>query len=95
MFSKFGIPNFPQSPDIEQNSDGGISDIRIYGHSIIKENCHNSRTSDDVDMKFGLVAKLDKRNNLMVMSCQKIVMLLLFFQFIANLEQSRSWIPDA
>ena len=52
----------PQSPDIGQNSDGGISDFRISGQSLIKENCHNSRTSDDIDIKLGPVTKLHKRN---------------------------------
>ena len=52
----------PQSPDIEQNSDGGTSDFRISGESLIKENCHNSRASDDIDMKLGPVTKLDKKN---------------------------------
>ena len=32
------------------------------GQSFIKENCHNSSTIDDIDMKPGPVAKLDKRN---------------------------------
>ena len=48
---KFGINKSPQSPDIRRNLDGGISDFRIYGQSLIKENRHNSRTSDDIDMK--------------------------------------------
>ena len=48
---RFGIPNSAQPPDIGQNSDGGISDFRISGQSLIKENYHNSRTSDDIDMK--------------------------------------------
>ena len=43
-----------QSPDFRQNSDGSISDFRISGQSLIKENC------DDIDMKFGPVTKLDK-----------------------------------
>ena len=60
--AKFGIHNSPQSPDIGQNSDGGISDFQISGQSLIKENCHNSRTSDDIDMKLRPVTKLDKRN---------------------------------
>ena len=60
--AKFGIPNSPQSPDIGQNSDGGISDFRISGQSLIKENGHNSWTSDDIDLKLGSVTKLDKRN---------------------------------
>ena len=51
--AKFGIPESPQSPDIGQNSDGCISDFRISGQSLIKENYHNSRTSDDIDMKRG------------------------------------------
>ena len=51
----------PQSPDIGKNSDVGISDFRISGQSLIKENCHNSKTSDDIDMKLGPVTKL-KRN---------------------------------
>ena len=29
--AKFGIPNSPESLDIGQNSDGGISDFRISG----------------------------------------------------------------
>ena len=35
----FGVSNLPQSPDIGQNSDEGISDFRIFGQSIVKENC--------------------------------------------------------
>ena len=34
----------------------------ISAQSLIKENYRNSRTSDDIDMKLGLVTKLDKRN---------------------------------
>ena len=54
---KFGIFNSPQSPDIGQNPDGGIS-----GQSLIKENFHNSRTTDDINMKLVPVTKLGKRN---------------------------------
>ena len=51
-------------------------------------------------MKLGPETKRDKRNKIMpkkltMMSCQQIMNLLLFFQFIADLEQPRSWIPDA
>ena len=56
------MPNFPQSPDIGQNSDGGISDFQISGQSLMKENCHNFLTSDDIDIKLGPVTKPDKRN---------------------------------
>ena len=63
--AKFGIPNLPQSPDIWENSHRGISDFWISGLSPIKENCHNSRTSNDIDMNVGLVTKLGKRNTAM------------------------------
>ena len=85
--TKFGIPNLPQSPDIWQISDGGISDFRISGQSLIKENCHNSRTSDDIDMKLGPVIKLDKRNkkpsknfddDVMSVNCEVIVIFLIY-----------------
>ena len=89
----------PQSPDIWQKSDRGIFDFRIAGQSLIKENCHNSRTSYDIDNKLGLVTKLDKRNkttskkiDVDVMS--EIVTSLSFFGFLANLEQSEGQILD-
>ena len=62
ILAKISISYSPQSPDIRQNSDGGIFDFRISGQSLIKENCHNSRTSNDTDMKLGPITKLDKRN---------------------------------
>ena len=72
---KLGIPNLPQSPDIGQNSDEFISDLWISGQSLIKENYYHSRTSDNIDMKFGPVTKLYKRNKttqkkLMMTSCR-------------------------
>ena len=47
--------------DIKQNPDEGISDFRISGQSFINENCRNSRTSHDKDMKLGPVTKLGQR----------------------------------
>ena len=81
---KFGIPNSPQSLDIVKNLDEGISDFQISGQSLINENCHNSRTSIDIDMKHRPVTKLDKKRrqsqkNLTITSCQQLVMLLSFF----------------
>ena len=58
--AKFGIPNSPQSLDIGQNSDGCISDFRIPGQSLMKENCHNSRISDNIGRKLWPVTRLDK-----------------------------------
>ena len=79
-----------QSLNIGKNSDGGISDFRISGHSLIKENCHNSRTSDDIDRKLGPVTKLDKRSkatsktfdvDAMSENCDVIVIFRVFGQF--------------
>ena len=52
-----------QSPDFGQNSNEGISDFQISGQSLIEENCYNSRTSDDIDIKLGPVTDFDKRNS--------------------------------
>ena len=46
-----------------------------FWSTLIKENCQNSRTSDDIDMKLGPVTKFDKGNKtrLTMTSCQQIV----------------------
>ena len=62
ILTKFRIPNLTQSPDIRKNSHGGITDFQISSHSFIKENCHKSRNSNDIDMKLGQITKLDTRN---------------------------------
>ena len=74
IHDKFGISNSPQSPDIGQNVDRGVSDFRISGQSLMKENCHNSTTSDDIDMKLGPVTKLDQRNKTMSKKKNKLTM---------------------
>ena len=56
------IHNLLQSPDIGQNSGGDIFDFRISDQSLIKENCHNSGTSDDIHMKVGPVTKTNKKS---------------------------------
>ena len=71
-----------------------ISDLQISGQSLIKGNCHNSRTCNDIDMKLGPVTKLDKRNKTALKKIdddvmQKIVTSLSFFEFTANLKQPR------
>ena len=84
------IPNLPQSPEIGQNSNGGISDFRISGQSLIKRNCYNSRTRDDKDMKLGPVTKIDKINkttsrksesDVISESCDVIAIFLIYGQF--------------
>ena len=81
----------PQSPDIGQNLDGDVfGDFRISGQSLIKENCHNFRTSDDIDMNLGPVTKLDKENkitstkisdNAILANCDDTVIFPIYGQF--------------
>ena len=47
------------------SSHGSISNIWIFGQSLITRNCHNYRTSDEFDMKLEPVTKLDKKNSIM------------------------------
>ena len=56
----------------------------------MKENFHNSRTGDDIDIKLGEVTKLDKRNettskkfddDVMSENCEVIVIFWIFNQF--------------
>ena len=61
IHAKFGISNSSQSSDIGQNSDGVFSDFWISSQSLIKEICHNSRTTGDIDMNHAPVTKLEKR----------------------------------
>ena len=107
----FHISNSPESSDIGQNSDedylmanlsiASWEYLRTSGQSLIKENCHNSKTSDNIDMELGPVTKLNKKTkrtskrNLKIMPCWQIVTSLYFFRFIANLEPSGSRIPDS
>ena len=109
MFSNISLQPFmpilvsltcPSLQILDKTQVGGISDIQISGQSIIKENYHNSRTSNDIDMKLGPVTKRVERNmttskKLTRMSCRKIVMPLLFLLFMANLEQSAKRIRNA
>ena len=53
---------YPSLQILERNSDGSISDFQISGQSFIEENYHNSRTSNDIDVKPGPVTKLEKKN---------------------------------
>ena len=84
-----------QSQDTGQNSDWGIYDFQISGQSFISKNFRNS--SHDIDMKFGPVTKIDKRNTVRSKKFDELDVKtsLSFFRFIANLEQSGSRIPDA
>ena len=87
----------PQSPDIGQNSDGGISDFKISGQPFKEENYHNSRTSNGIDVKLGPINKLEKKNTAISKKSDDgdiSEFVTLFFRFMANLEQFESWSPD-
>ena len=56
----------------------------------MRENSHNTRTSDDIDMKLRQDTKLDKGNK----STTKKLAMMSFIQYMVNLEQSESWIQD-
>ena len=92
---------FYQFPDIEQNSDRGISKFQNSGQFFINKNYHNSRTSHDIGMKLGAVTKLDKRNTATSKKIDGDAMssnfdvIVFFFLFMAHLQQSGSRIPDA
>ena len=72
--------------------DRGISYFQISGQSLTKENCHNSRTSDDIDMKLGPVTKLNKRNKTMSKNFDNDVISgncdIVIFWIFSQLEQS-------
>ena len=62
---------------------GKISNFWIYGQFFVNENCHNCRTSHDIDIESRPVSKIDKRNTvtskkLTMMSCWQIVTSLFF-----------------
>ena len=56
------FPNCPSLQILGKTQTGVFPNSRFLVKSIIKENCHNSRTSDDIDMKLGPITKLYKRN---------------------------------
>ena len=76
--------------------------FRISGFLInpLQKNCHDSRTSNDIDMKLGPVTKLDKRNTATSKKLDDDVLsanydAIVIFRFMANLERFRSRISDA
>ena len=62
----------------------------ISGQSLINENWHNSRTSNDIDMKLGPVTKLDKKKataskkvygDVMSANCDAIIIFSMYDEF--------------
>ena len=98
IHTKIDIHNLPKSADIGQNSDKGIFDFHIPGQTPCKQKV--VIVNNNINMKLGTVTKFDKENTTMskrlpVMLCYKIMNSFSFFQFMTNLEQSKSQIPDA
>ena len=67
-----------------------MSDFQISGQSFIKENFHNTRSSDDTDINLGSVTILNKRskttskkitNDVSSENCDVIVIFRIFGQF--------------
>ena len=90
----------PSLQILDKTLTGFFFDFRISGEPLITRNYHNSRTSDDIDIKLGSVTKLHKRKETKSKKSDddfmsEIVKSLSFFQFTTNLEQSGSRIPDA
>ena len=93
--TRFGIPNPLQSPDIGQNTNGGISNFLISGQFLINKNFSNSRTSSDVDIKVGPVTNLTRetrqrqnlkkkkkiKDDIMSTNCDIIVIFPIYSQF--------------
>ena len=83
----------PQFSDIGQNSKRGISYFQISSLSFINENCHNSGTSNDTDVKLAPVAKLEKSNTTALRKFNDDVIsknfeIIVIFGLMVNLEQS-------
>ena len=93
IFGKFGISNLPQSPDI------GKTQTEVSPISRFLVNPYE-RTSNDIDMKLGPVAKLNKINKTTSKKCGDDAMLtkcdvIVIFVILASLEQPTSRSPDA
>ena len=61
-FSNFSLETLLQNLVSLNCSRAQMSNFRISDQSLINQNCLNSRTSIDVEIKLGQVIKLDKRN---------------------------------
>ena len=69
-----------QSLDIGQVPDVGVSDIRISGQSFIDENCNNSRTSHDTEIRLYLTRETQQlQESLTMTSCGQHLRRCLFF----------------
>ena len=95
------IENLVLYPDTVQNSDGGYYIFQISSQSFSNKNCHNSRTSNDFEMKLRPVTKYDNRNRPIIQKSNHDVILInynvlchcYFLWVMGNLDPFESWIP--
>ena len=87
--------NCPSLPRYWAKLRRGCFHFQISGQSLIKENCYNSRTTDDIDIKLRPVTKIDKRNkttskkfndDVMSENCDVIVIFRNFWPIWSSLE---------
>ena len=90
------FPIYPSLQILGKIQTGVIPNSGFLVTPLIKENCHNSKTSDDIDMKLGPVTKLYKRNkttsknfddDVMSENCDVIVIFSIYGQFGAIRKQ--------
>ena len=84
--------NHPSLQILEKTQPTVISLFGFLVKSLINKNCHNSRTSNDADMKLGPLTKIDKKNT--VTSRKIYENLVSEPRFLVNLEQSGTEIRD-
>ena len=76
------------------------SDFQISGQSLLKENCRNSRTGDDLTWNMDKLTKIYRRNKTIARKLDDDVIsdncdIIVIFPIYGQFEQSGSRIPDA
>ena len=86
FMSNFVSLTHPRCQILDKTQTDVFTISRFMVMSLINKNCHNSRRSNDIDMK------LEPVDNYV---CQQIVTSPSFFQFTVDIEQSGTWILDS
>ena len=102
LFQKLMMDSFTIHQELTQEKNGkfGLCTSGFLVKSLINKNCHNSRTTNNIDMKLGPANNLTRetrryKKDLTMTSCRQIMTSSSFFRFMVDLEQSRTWFPDA
>ena len=93
--AKSCIPSSFQPPDIGKNLGGVFLFSEFLVKFLINKNCHNSTTSNYIDMKVRPLTKYDKRNTKFKKIDDYVVLILYcyFSNLWSSLEQSKNRIP--